>query len=113
LLSNFADTNDYHASPKIFVQGKVIGFTRKGEAGAIIEGENGATAQYLAWQNAPESVKLEIETLLRMIYTITQTPDISFDTVKGIGAISGVALQLLFMDAHLKVQDKSEVFSAY
>lgn len=113
LLSNFADTNDYHASPKIFVQGKVIGFARKGEAGAIIEGENGATAQYLAWQNAPESVKLEIETLLRMIYTITQTPDISFDTVKGIGAISGVALQLLFMDAHLKVQDKSEIFSDY
>lgn len=113
LLSNFADTNDYHASPKIFVQGKVVGFARKGEAGAIIEGEEGATAQYLAWQNAPESVKLEIETLLRMIYTITQTPDISFDTVKGIGAISGVALQLLFMDAHLKVQDKSEIFSDY
>lgn len=113
LLSNFADTNDYHASPKIFVQGKVVGFARKGEAGAIIEGEEGATAQYLAWQNAPESVKLEIETLLRMIYTITQTPDISFDTVKGIGAVSGVALQLLFMDAHLKVQDKSEIFSEY
>lgn len=54
LLSNFADTNDYHASPKIFVQGKVIGFARKGEAGAIIEGENGATAQYLAWQTHPK-----------------------------------------------------------
>ena len=48
-----------------------------------------------------------------MIYTITQTPDISFDTVKGLGAISGVALQLLFMDAHLKVQDKNEIFSEY
>jgi hypothetical protein len=58
-------------------------------------------------------VKLEIDTLLRMIYTITQTPDISFDTVKGIGAVSGVALKLLFMDAHLKVQDKNEVFADY
>lgn len=113
LLSNFADTNDYHASPKIFVQGKILGFARKGEAGAIIEGEDGAKAQYLSWQNAPESVKLEIDTLLRMIYTITQTPDISFDTVKGIGAVSGVALQLLFMDAHLKVQDKTEIFADY
>lgn len=113
LLSNFADTNDYHASPKIFVQGTVKGFARKGEAGAIIEGEEGATAQYLSWQNAPESVKLEIDTLLRMIYTITQTPDISFDTVKGIGAVSGVALRLLFMDAHLKVQDKCEIFDEY
>lgn len=113
LLSNFADTNDYHASPKIFVRGKVVGFCRKGEAGGIIEGEEGAEAQYLSWQNAPESVKLEIDTLLRLIYTITQTPDISFDTVKGLGAISGVALQLLFMDAHLKVQDKTEIFAEY
>lgn len=58
-------------------------------------------------------MKLEIDTLLRMIYTITQTPDISFDSVKGIGAVSGIALQLLFMDAHLKVQDKMEVFDDY
>lgn len=113
LLSNFADTNDYHASPKIFVKGSIKGFCRKGEAGGIIEGEDGAEATYLSWQNAPESVKLEIDTLLRMIYTITQTPDISFDTVKGIGAVSGVALKLLFMDAHLKVQDKNEVFADY
>lgn len=113
LLSNFADTNDYHASPKIFVEGKILGFARKGEAGAIIEGEEGAKATYLSWAQAPGSVRLEIDTLLRMIYTITQTPDISFDSVKGIGAISGVALQLLFMDAHLKVQDKMEVFDDY
>lgn len=113
LLSNFADTNDYHASPKIFVQGAVKGFARKGEAGAIIAGEDGATAQYLSWASAPESVRLEIETLLRLIYTITQTPDISFDTVKGIGAVSGVALRLLFMDAHLKVMDKCEIFDDY
>lgn len=113
LLSNFADTNDYHASPKIFTTGEIVGFAKKGESGAIIQGEDGATAQYLSWQNAPESVKLEIETLLKMIYTITQTPDISFDSVKGLGAISGVALKLLFMDAHLKVQDKKEIFDDY
>lgn len=113
LLSNFADTNDYHASPKIFVEGKILGFARKGEAGAIIEGEAGAKAQYLSWAQAPESVKLEIETLLRLIYAITQTPDISFESVKGIGAVSGIALQLLFLDAHLKVQDKMEVFDDY
>lgn len=112
LLSNFADTNDYHASPKIFVQGEVKGFSKKGEAGSIIEGEDGADAKYLSWANAPESVKLEIETLLKMIYTITQTPDISFDSVKGLN-LSGVALKLLFMDAHLKVQDHLEVFDEY
>lgn len=113
LLSNFADTNDYHASPKIFTTGQINGWSKKGESGAVIEGEEGATMQYVSWQSAPESVKLEIETLLKMIYTITQTPDISFDSVKGIGAVSGIALKLLFMDAHLKVQDKREIFDDY
>lgn len=112
LLSNFADTNDYHAAPKIFVTGQINGWSKKGESGAVIEGEEGATMQYVSWQNAPESVKLEIETLLKMIYTITQTPDISWDAVKGLN-VSGVALKLLFMDAHLKVQDKREVFDEY
>lgn len=113
LLSNFADTNDYHAAPKIFVKGHLTGFAKKGESGAIIEGDKDSEASYLSWQHAPESVKLEIETLLQMIYTLTQTPDISFDSVKGIGAISGVALKLLFMDAHLKAVDKKEIFDAY
>ena len=113
LLSNFADTNDYHASPKIFTTGQINGWAQKGESGAVIEGEEGATMQYVSWQQAPEAVKLEIETLLKLIYTITQTPDISFDAVKGLGAISGVALKLLFMDAHLKVQDKCEIFDDY
>lgn len=113
LLSNFADTNDYHASPKIFVTGEITGFSQKGESGAIIEGEDGATAEYLSWQNAPESVKLEISNLLNMIYTISQTPDISFESLKGVGAVSGVALKLMFLDAHLKVQEKLEVFDEY
>jgi len=113
LLSNFAETNDYHASPKIFVQGRIEGWAKKGEQGAIIQGEPGATATYLSWDHAPESVKLEIETLLRFIFSFTQTPDISFDSVKGLREISGEALKMLFLDAHLKVQDKREIFDDY
>ncbi len=113
LMSNFADTNDYHASPKIFVKGELQGFSKKGETGSILQGDGDSDAKYLAWENAPESVKLEIETLMKMIYTITQTPDISFDAVKGIGTVSGIALKLLFMDAHLKVADHQEVFDEY
>ena len=113
LLSNFADTNDYHSSPKIFVTAATRGFARKGETGAIIEGDANATAQYLSWQQAPESVRLEISTLLNMIYSTTQTPDISFESVKGLASLSGVALRMLFLDAHLKVQNKSEIFSEY
>lgn len=113
LLSNFADTNDYHASPKIVVSGEVKGFAKKGEAGGILELQNGATASYLSWANAPESVKLEIETLIRLISTIAQSPDISFDSLKGIGPISGTALNVLMTDAHLKVMKHSEIFEPF
>lgn len=114
LLSNFGDTNDYHGSPKILVKGKIVGFADRGESGAIIEvdGEKG-DAKYLSWDHAPESVKLEIETLLRLIHSCTQTPELAFDTVKGLGALSGVALKLMFMDAHLKVIEKREIFDEY
>lgn len=113
LLSNFADTNDYHGSPTIFTQGTILGFAKKGESGKIIQGDQGATAQYLSWANAPESVRLEIETLFKLIFSLTQTPDISFESVKGLGAISGVALKMLFLDAHLKVKDKQSIFDDY
>lgn len=114
LLSNFADTNDYHGSPTIFIQGKILGLSKKGESGKIIEGEKDATAEYLSWQNAPESVKLEIETLLNLIHMISQTPNISFENVKSLGSgVSGKALKMMFLDAHLKVQDHMEVFDEY
>lgn len=113
LLSNFADTNDYHASPKILVTGQILSWAKKGESGAVIEMADGGSAQYLSWSQAPESIRLEIDTLLRMIYTISQTPDISFENVKSLGGVSGVALELLFMDSHLKVQEKREIFDEY
>ncbi|MEI6752368.1 MAG: phage portal protein [Paludibacter sp.] len=114
LLSNFGDTNDYHGAPTIFIQGSIKGFSKKGESGKIIEGDKDATAQYLSWTNAPESVKLEIETLINLIHSISQTPDISFEKVKGLGSgVSGKALKMMFLDAHLKVMDHMEVFDEY
>lgn len=113
LLSNFADTNDYHASPTLAVKGKVAGFSSKGEQGKIIEIEQDGDLKYVSWNRAPESVKIEIDNLLRLIYSLTQTPDISFESVKGIGGISGIALRMMFLDAHLKVMNKQEIFDEY
>lgn len=112
LLSNFADTNDYHASPKIVVKGNVTSFCKKGEAGAVLEVDQDADVNYLAWQQAPDAVKMEYQTLKELIHTLTQTPDISWESVKGLN-VSGVALQLMFMDAILKVKDNEEVWLDY
>jgi len=108
LLSNFADTNDYFASPKVKVKGKVTGFASKGESGQIFELTDGAEMDYLTWNQAPEAIKLEIETLFDIIYTVTQTPNITFKEMKGVGNLSGIAIKLMFMDAHGKAKDKQD-----
>lgn len=108
LISNFGDTNDYFGSPMVFVEGNITGFASKGEQGKVLQGEKGSKAEYLSWDSAPEAIKLEIETLIELIHTCTQTPNISFSQMKGLGNLSGVALKLLFMDAHMKVENKIE-----
>lgn len=109
-LSNFADTNDYFGDPIITVKGQVEGFADKGESGKLLQLTKDAEANYLTWQHAPESTKLEFETLIKLIFSMTQTPDISFESVKGIGQVSGVALELLFLDAHLKAKENEAFF---
>lgn len=112
-VSNFADTNDYHASPKIIVNGPIKSFAQKGETGGILEVDKETKPYYLAWDSAPQAKQIEFDLLLKMIYTISQTPDVSFDNMKSVGAVSGTALKTLFTDAHLKVQDHREVLDEH
>lgn len=112
VLSNFGDTNDYFGSPILGIWGKIMGLSAKGTQGKVMEFEGDAKAEYISWDQAPESVKFEVENLFRLIYGLSQTPDLSFDSVKGLD-ISGIAMRFLFMDAHLKVQDKREILDAY
>lgn len=109
-VSNFADTNDYFGRPILTVNGDVLSMPDKGESGKLIQMEKDATAKYLTWDQAPEAVKLELNTLEDNIFSNSQTPNISFDKLKGIGNPSGVALKLMFLDATLKALDKIETF---
>ena len=111
LVSDFSDANDYFASPMVTVKGRVLGFAEKGEQGKVLQLEENAEVSYLTWNQAPEAVKLEEELLRNGIFFLTQTPDISFREMKGLGAsISGVALQMMFMDARLKALEHQEEF---
>lgn len=110
--SNHADTNDYFGSPIMVVKGTVKGFAQKGESGKIIEidGDDSA-ANYLSWDSSPESVKNEKEDLKQNIYAMSQTPNISFEQMMAIGGqLSGVALKMMFLDAHMAVKNKEEQF---
>lgn len=110
LVSNFGDTNDYYSSPTTVVKGEVAGFSKKGERGKILELEENAEVDLLEWSNSAEAVKLERDILKEIILQGTQTPDISFESMKGLGNFSGVALKMLFFDASLKVKDKAETY---
>ena len=108
-VSNHGDNNDYFGSPMIVVKGAIKGFAKKGEAGKLLELENGAEAAYLESNTAPESIKLEQDNLKDLIHDMSDTPHISFEEVQGIGKLSGIALKLLFMGAHMKASKNETV----
>lgn len=110
MISNFADQNDYFAAPIIKIKGRVDGFADKGEQGKMITLQENADASYLTWDQAPAAIALEKETLQELIFSMTQTPDISFKQMKPLGNISGIALRMMFMDAKLKVLKHQEEF---
>lgn len=109
-ISNHADTNDYFDSPIVKAKGEVEGFSDKEDSGKVLKMSTDADVSYLTYDNLPASMKLETDNLISFIGKYTHTPDYSFDNVKGIGRVSGIALKLLFMDAHLKAADKEELF---
>jgi len=53
---------------------------------------------------------MEQNSLRDLIYTLSQTPDISFSAMKGMGTIAQFTMRAFFMDAHLAVSDKEEIF---
>lgn len=112
LLSNWGDVNDYFGAPTYFFKGKMKGFADKGEVGRIYQGEGSDTdMKVVSWNSAPESMKQEMANLTNIIFSYTQTPDISFENMKSLSNnTSGAAIRLMFTDPHLKAETKEELF---
>jgi len=112
-FSKWADTNDYFGAPMYKAKGGVKSFPKKDDTGKIIkldviETDKGniieADLDVLSWDHAPESTKMELDTNKGLIYGMTDTPDLTYDSVKGLGSISGVALELLFFGSIIKAK---------
>lgn len=111
LLSNWGDTNDYFGSPSYFVSGAIQGFADKGEQGRVYQGTDGAEMRVLSWDSSPQSISEELANLTNIVFSYTQTPDVSFETMKRLGGnTSGVAIRLMFTDPHMKASVKIETF---
>lgn len=118
-VSRVIDTNDYFGDPILKNYGE-SSLPSKNTVGKQlsypirVDDETGkeyhGDAEYLVWQQSSESIRLELEVLKDEIFSGSSTPDLSFTNVKGLGAISGVALELMFMEAFIKSAEKMEIF---
>lgn len=118
-LSRLIDTNDYFSEPILKTYGatalpskstvgKQIEFevTVDQDTGKMMHGD----ADYLVWQQSVDSIKLELSSLREEVFSGSSTPDLSFENMRGIGALSGTAIELMFMDAFIKSAEKMELF---
>ena len=112
-VSKLGASVDYSAYPLLQIFGEIASMPDKDDAGKILRfpikvDENGkehhGKAEFLSSNDAIESARFELENLKDLIYSISHTPDLSFDNVKGLGNVSAVALKLLFLDAVIKAR---------
>lgn len=114
LLSNYADCIDYHFFPILQLVGDVEGFTGKVKDRIVKFTGDGAGASYLTWSQVPTTIELEMKTLFEKAYSMTNTPQISFESLKGGGnALSGVAFDYVFLSTHLQVENHGEVIGDF
>jgi SPP1 family phage portal protein len=119
LLSAHADTNDYVGNPAVKVKGQLKNMPEKDENVKVfqvlpenIDGKASyGDVEYMVYTGAPESVRMEYQNLKELVYSLTSTPDLSFNNVKGTGNLSGLAFKFMFMDAMLKAEDARELLS--
>lgn len=114
LISDYADCIDRYFFPFMLLRGAVKGAPIKAGKSRMIkvEGQD-ANASYLEWSQSPESVKLEMDSLTEKMYSMTNTPRISFENLKGVNAQSGVAFRYTFMGAHLAVENHAETIGEF
>jgi len=113
-LSKLGGSNDYAGYPLLKLYGELVSMPDRNDDGKTLRfpmkevDDTGKTihgdAEFLTANNAVESVKLELEKLYSLIHAMSSTPDIAFENLKGLGAMSGVALKLMFLDAIIKAK---------
>lgn len=114
LLSNYADCIDYHFFPILKLFGGVDKVSGDFKNRVVELTGEGADAQYLTWNQASETVKLELDSLIEKAYSMTHTPRVMPENLHGLGtSFSGVSFRYMFMGAHLSVENHTEVIGEF
>ena len=110
LASNHGGMNDKFGAPLLVVSGEIRGRADDNMTGSVLQVENGGAADYKQLASEPLSIKLEMDNLEKYIYSMSQTPNISFEQMKAMGQLSGFAVEMLFTDAHMAARAEEENF---
>lgn len=114
LTSNFADSIDYNAAPKLVAKGQLSGLAKRGKSQVVEITGNNASLEYLTWNQSADAVRLEMETLIDLAYQMTCTPRISLKDMQGAGNdFSGESFRYVFMGTHLEVRNHEEIIGEY
>jgi len=111
--SKFVDTNGYFASPMYKAKGYVGKMPQQDEDGRmvkmdVVETDKGnvitADLDVLSWDRSPESLKMEFEQTYDLIHYISDTPDLSFNNLTGLGNVAENTMRLMFMSPIMKAK---------
>lgn len=113
VMSGYADCIDYHFFPILKIMGDLENYSGESRS-KVLKLLNGADAQYLTWNQSSAPVKEEIVNIIDQIYTLTNTPRLSFEVLKNAGNhTSGTAFRYMFMGAHMAVENHAEDFGEF
>lgn len=112
ILSNLGDTNIRFSNPVTVAKGKIDIMPNATEQAKLLQVDVDGDIKYLTWNNAPESVKLEFNTLMSMVYNLTHTVNTSSESFKGVfgSAPSEYVIKIIYTPAHMKASKHEENF---
>lgn len=112
IASDEGEVNKKFSAPILALTGEVTGSFSKDKSGKVLQltGE-GSSATFVQPPNASESLKNEDNKLERIIHEMTNTPNISFENLSGMGnMLATEQADFVFMSAHLKVTEKMATY---
>ena len=99
LTSDYSDAIKMNFFPKLILEGDLAngGAENIGKS-HLLKITNGGKAYYLDWHQTSDMVKTQMDNLLVRCYSLTNTPLIAFDQLKGAGQFpSGTSFDYMFM----------------
>ena len=106
-FSDYLTQLGYTADPILFGKGKAMNLPAKGVAGKFIETDDPAgDLKYLTPDNATEARDLQFRMLQKYIFSLNRSVLLDLDTLKGLGAVSGAALERYLIDVYMDGADR-------